>query len=54
MVKKGPIPNFKTIDDYIENQPKEAQIVIQELRSIIKEAVPDAIEILNYKVPFLR
>ena len=51
MGKKGPMPNFETIDDYISNQPKETQKVLQELRAIIKEAAPDAIEILNYKVP---
>ena len=51
MAKKGPMPNFETIDDYIAHQPKDAQIVLQELRSIIKEAAPDAIEVLNYKVP---
>ena len=51
MGKKGPMPSFETIDDYIANQPTEAQKVLQELRSIIKEAAPDAIEILNYKVP---
>ncbi len=51
MAKKGPMPNFETIDDYINNQPEEAQKVLQELRTIIKEAAPDAIEILNYKVP---
>ncbi|MCF8259834.1 MAG: DUF1801 domain-containing protein [Melioribacteraceae bacterium] len=51
MGKKGPMPNFETVDDYIANQPKEAQKVLQELRSIIKEAAPDVVEILNYKVP---
>ncbi len=51
MGKKGSMPNFETIDDYIDSQPKEAQKVLQELRSIIKEAAPEAIEILNYKVP---
>ena len=51
MAKKGPMPNFETIDDYIANQSPEAQKVLQELRSIIKEAAPDAKEILNYKVP---
>lgn len=45
------MPNFETIDDYISHQPEEAQKVLQELRSIIKEAAPDAIEVLNYKVP---
>ena len=51
MGKKGPMPSFETIDDYIANQPKEVQKVLQELRSIIKEAAPDAVEILNYKIP---
>ncbi len=51
MAKKGPMPSFETIDDYIANQPEDAQNMLQELRSIIKEAAPDAIEVLNYKVP---
>lgn len=51
MGKKGPMPNFETVDDYIASQSQEAQTLLQELRSIIKEAVPDAAEILNYKVP---
>ncbi|HET8860839.1 iron chaperone [Marivirga sp.] len=51
MGKRGAMPNFATIDDYIANQPKEAQKILQELRSLIKEAVPDATELLNYKVP---
>ena len=51
MAKKGPMPNYVTIDDYINSQSKEAQIVLHELRSIIREAVPDVIEVPNYKVP---
>ena len=51
MAKKGPMPTFATIDDYIAHQPEERQAILQELRNIIKEAAPDAIEILNYKVP---
>ena len=51
MGKKGPMPSFETIDDYIANQPKEAQKTLKELRAIIKEAAPDAVEVLNYKVP---
>ncbi len=51
MGKQGPMPSYETIDDYIADQPEEAQKVLQELRSIIKEAAPDATEILNYKVP---
>ncbi|TNE54707.1 MAG: DUF1801 domain-containing protein [Bacteroidetes bacterium] len=51
MGKRGPMPDFETIDDYIANQPEETQVVLQELRDIIKEAAPDAVEVLNYKVP---
>jgi uncharacterized protein YdhG (YjbR/CyaY superfamily) len=51
MGKKGAMPNFNTMDDYIANQPKEVQDVLQALRSIIKEAVPSAVEVLNYKIP---
>ncbi|HBS89047.1 MAG: hypothetical protein A2W91_06710 [Bacteroidetes bacterium GWF2_38_335] len=51
MERKGPMPNFKTVDDYIASQSKEAQIILQELRTIIKEAVPETVEIPNYKVP---
>jgi len=51
MGKKGAMPNFKTVDDYIGNQSEEAQIILHELRDLIKEAVPETIEIPNYKVP---
>ncbi len=51
MAKKGSMPNYETIDDYIANQSKEAQVLLQELRCLIMEAAPDAVEILNYKVP---
>jgi uncharacterized protein YdhG (YjbR/CyaY superfamily) len=51
MAKKGAMPNFETIDDYIANQPDEQQKKLQEFRDIIMEAVPDAEEVINYKVP---
>lgn len=51
MAKKGAMPNFKSVDDYIAVQSEEAQVILSELRSIIKEAVPEATELPNYKVP---
>lgn len=51
MAKKGKMPNFKTIDDYIAHQSEAAQEKLIEIRKLIKEAVPEAIEVLNYKVP---
>ncbi|SDR86894.1 iron chaperone [Winogradskyella sediminis] len=51
MGKKGAMPSYKTVDDYINNQNEEARIILTELRRLIKEAVPEAREIPNYKVP---
>lgn len=51
MGKKGGMPTYETIDDYIANQTEEAQKTLQELRRIIKEAVPEVKEVKNYKVP---
>lgn len=51
MGKKGSMPIYKTIDHYIQSQTEEAQLVLQELRSLIREAVPDAAELPDYKVP---
>lgn len=42
---------FKSIDEYILAQTPEAQLFLREIHSIIKETVPETIEIPNYKVP---
>jgi uncharacterized protein YdhG (YjbR/CyaY superfamily) len=51
MGKKGSMPSFKTIDDYIAIQAEETREILHELRAIIKEAAPDAVELTNYKIP---
>lgn len=51
MAKKGPMPNFETVDDYIAHQPEATQKMLEELRGIIKEAIPNVEEVLNYKIP---
>lgn len=42
---------FKTVDEYIENQPVDTQKTLQALRTIIKRAAPDSIESFNYDIP---
>lgn len=49
--KKSTIQN---IDDYIENFPKEIQEILQELRTTIREAAPDAEEAISYQMPTFR
>ena len=42
---------FKTVEEYIKKQPLETQNVLQSLRTIIKKAVPNVIELINYDIP---
>jgi uncharacterized protein YdhG (YjbR/CyaY superfamily) len=39
------------VDDYIETFAEETQLLLQELRSIIKKAAPQAEEVISYKMP---
>ena len=45
------MPTYETMDAYIAAQSEEARVKLDELRAIIKEAAPDAEEMINYKVP---
>ena len=51
MAKKGPMPTYATVDDYIADQSVEAQKHLKALRAIIMETAPNAVEMQNYKVP---
>lgn len=43
--------SYKTIDDYIKVQPEVTQKSLEKLRQCIKEAAPDAVELINYNIP---
>ena len=45
------MPKYKTIDEYIDAQPKPQAKLLQDLRHAILEAVPNATETFNYGVP---
>ena len=42
---------FKTMDEYIATFPKNVQIILQELRQAIREAAPEAEEVISYQIP---
>ena len=42
---------FRTVDEYIKSQPAETQKTLRALRTIIKKAAPDSIELFNYDIP---
>lgn len=43
--------DYRSVDEYIRAQPKDAQAVLRRLRSIIRKAVPAAVEVISYQIP---
>jgi uncharacterized protein YdhG (YjbR/CyaY superfamily) len=41
----------QNIDEYIANYPKDVQEILEKIRSLIKEAAPDAQEAIKYRMP---
>jgi uncharacterized protein YdhG (YjbR/CyaY superfamily) len=42
---------FKTVDEYISLQPKNVKSLLQQIRKTIREAAPDAEELISYNIP---
>ncbi|MGJ4747870.1 iron chaperone [Leptospira sp. SA-E8] len=42
---------FESIDEYIKTFPKEVQVILQELRKVIRETAPEASEKISYQIP---
>jgi len=48
------MPNRSTatsIDEYIAEFPPEVQVVLQEIRALIRASAPDAVETISYAIP---
>lgn len=43
--------NFKTIDEYIREFPKDVQGILEKLRREIKKTTPEATEAISYGIP---
>lgn len=43
--------DFKAVDQYIASQPEAVQGVLKRVRSTIRKAVPEADELISYKIP---
>lgn len=43
--------NPETVDEYIKQFPPDVQVILEQIRSVIKIAAPDAIERMAYKMP---
>lgn len=43
--------NFANVDEYISEQPEAAQVALQLVRSTLRKALPEAEEVISYKIP---
>ncbi|MGE3278359.1 MAG: iron chaperone [Candidatus Altimarinota bacterium] len=41
----------KSVDEYIQNSPQEAQSILKKIRGIIKKSAPEAVESISYMMP---
>ena len=48
---KTPAKQFESIDDYIRGFPKSVQDALEEMRSTIRRAAPEAVEAISYQMP---
>ena len=46
--------SVKDIDSYIEQQPENVRVILEELRQTIQKAVPGAEELISYQMPAFR
>ncbi|MDF1543366.1 MAG: DUF1801 domain-containing protein [Anaerosomatales bacterium] len=40
-----------SVDDYIEGFPPETRVMLEDIRSLVREIVPDATETISYQMP---
>jgi len=43
--------DYKSVDEYISAQPEELRDALKRMRSTIRKAVPEAEEVISYKMP---
>ncbi len=48
-MQKQPVPN--SVDDYIAAQPQAVRPKLEQVRTAIRKAVPDAVEGIGYRMP---
>jgi uncharacterized protein YdhG (YjbR/CyaY superfamily) len=43
--------DFRSVDEYIAAQPEDVQRALKRVRAAIRKAIPEAEEIISYKIP---
>jgi uncharacterized protein YdhG (YjbR/CyaY superfamily) len=44
----------KTVDDYIASAPEETRASLSRLREVVREAAPEAEEVISYRMPLYK
>jgi len=44
----------KNVDEYIEGFSPQVQVILQRVRQVVREAAPQAQEVISYKMPALK
>src|SRR4051812_37450519 len=44
----------KTVEEYIASFPPDIQIILEEMRAIVKQAAPKATELISYGMPAVK
>jgi uncharacterized protein YdhG (YjbR/CyaY superfamily) len=43
--------DFKSVDDYIATKPDAMRPILARVRSVIRKAIPSAVEVISYQIP---
>ncbi len=46
--------DYPSVDAYLADQPEAVRAILAEVRAIVREAVPEAAEVISYQVPAYR
>jgi uncharacterized protein YdhG (YjbR/CyaY superfamily) len=46
--------DFKSVKEYIASKPKDVRVVLEQVRRIIRKAIPAAEEVISYQIPAYR
>lgn len=46
-----PTTKFKTVDEYLSALPPDTKAILKKVRKTIKQAAPDAEELISYNIP---
>lgn len=52
MKSRGTAPT--SVDEYIASFPPEVQAILQRVRQVVREAAPEAREVISYRMPALK